>query len=187
MTRLVMIAGVVLMWALPGSTVGVAQQGTVNPDAKRLVEFNERVEQYLAMRNKADDGAPKLKETEKPAEIQTAQLSLATRIRAMRTGAKQGDIFTPATAAHFRRLLRPELDKATKDVIKDDNPGNFPFKVNDTYPDKEPRSTVPPNVLATLPDLPKDQAIEYRFINKHLILLDSRANLIIDYLPNAIP
>ena len=186
MTRLVMIASVVLMWALPGSTVGVAQQGTVNPDAKRLVEFNERIEQYLAMRNKADDGAPKLKETEKPAEIQTAQLSLATRIRAMRTGAKQGDIFTTATAAHFRRILRPELDKTTKDAIKDDNPG-IPFQGQRPYPEKEPLSTVPPNVLTTLPELPEDQEIEYRFVGKHLILLDSRANLIIDYLPNAIP
>ena len=187
MTRLGMFAIVVLMWALPGSVVGTAQDSTANPDAKRLVEFNERVEQYLSMRRKADDGAPVLKETEKPAEIQTAQLSLATRIRATRTGAKQGDVFTAATAAHFRRLLRPELDKGTKDSIEEDNPGKFPFKVNDTYPEKAPRSTVPPNVLATLPELPKDQGIEYRFIDKHLILLDTRANLIVDYLPNAIP
>jgi len=43
---------------------------------------------------------------------------------------------------------------------------------------------VPPNVLASLPPLPKD--IEYRFVNKHLILRDARANLIIDYIPNAL-
>jgi len=186
-TRLGMFAIVALMWALPGSASGTAQQATVNPDAKRLVEFDERLEQYLAMRKKADDGAPELKETEKPAEIQSAELSLAARIRATRTAARQGDIFTAATAAHFRRLLRPELDKGTKDSIKEDNPGKLPFKVNDTYPEKAPRSTVPPNLLATLPELPEDQGIEYRFIDKHMILLDTRANLIIDYLPNAIP
>ena len=186
MTRL-LTAVVVLTWALPGLAAGAAPQAPVNPDAQRLVEFKERIDQYIAMRNKADDGAPRLKETEEPSEIQNAQQSLAARIQAARPGAKQGDIFTAATAAHFRRLLRPELDKSTKDVIKEDNPGNFPFKVNDTYPEDQPRSTVPPNVLATLPELPKEQAIEYRFVNKHLILLDSRANLIMDYLPNAIP
>jgi hypothetical protein len=177
----------VLTWALPGLAVGAAPQAPVNPDAQRLVEFQERIDQYIAMRNKADDGAPRLKATEEPSEIQNAQQALAARIRAARPAAKQGDLFTAATAAHFRRLLRPELDKSTKDVIEEDNPGNFPFAVNDTYPEDQPRSTVPPNVLATLPGLPKDQAIEYRFVNKHLILLDARANLIMDYLPNAIP
>ena len=44
---------------------------------------------------------------------------------------------------------------------------------------------MPPNILAAMPALPKD--IEYRFIEKHLILRDARANLIIDYVPNAIP
>ena len=44
---------------------------------------------------------------------------------------------------------------------------------------------MPPNMLVALPALPKD--IEYRFIEKHLILRDARANLIIDYMVNAIP
>jgi len=40
-------------------------------------------------------------------------------------------------------------------------------------------------VLASLPPLPKD--LDYRFVDKHLILRDSRANTIIDYIPNAMP
>jgi hypothetical protein len=35
-----------------------------------------------------------------------------------------------------------------------------------------------------LPRLPAD--IEYRFVERHLILLDTRANLIVDRLPYAI-
>ena len=38
--------------------------------------------------------------------------------------------------------------------------------------------TVPPNILAALPKLPED--LEYRFVNKHMILLDVHANLIVD-------
>ena len=39
-------------------------------------------------------------------------------------------------------------------------------------------------LLASLPPLPEE--IEYRFVGKHLILRDAKANLIIDYIPNAI-
>jgi hypothetical protein len=86
----------------------------------------------------------------------------------------------------FKRLLRPEAkQQATKEAMKEDKPQVLSFKVNGPYPDKQPVGTVPPNVLAALPQLPKD--IEYRFIDKHLILRDARANLIIDYVLNAIP
>jgi hypothetical protein len=162
-----------------------AQKAQVNPDAQVLLDFKARVDNYVALRKKADDSAPPLKKTDDATELRAAQQALAERIGAARTPAKQGDIFTPEIAARFRKLLQPEAkDYGTKATIKDDNPGAFPFKVNGPYPSKEPLSTVPPNVLASLPPLPKD--IEYRFVNKHLILRDARANLIIDYIPNAI-
>ena len=50
--------------------------------------------------------------------------------------------------------------------------------------------TVPPNILAALPKLPED--LEYRFVNRHMILLDTHAH-IVDYVwthsvaPNAMP
>jgi hypothetical protein len=161
------------------------QKPDINPDAQVLLDFKARVDKYVELRKKADDSAPPLKKTDDAAELRTAQQALAERIGAARTPAKQGDIFTPEITARFRKLLRPELkDTGTKATIKDDNPGAIPFKVNGPYPSKEPLSTVPPNVLASLPPLPKD--IEYRFVNKHLILRDVKANLIIDYIPNAL-
>jgi hypothetical protein len=39
-------------------------------------------------------------------------------------------------------------------------------------------STVPPNVLAVLPKLPDD--LRYRFVGRHLVLLDVRSGLILD-------
>ena len=164
-----------------------AQKPAVNPDAQVLQEFKARVDKYVELRNKADknNSAPPIKKTDDPAELRSAQQALAERIGAARTPAKQGEIFTPEITARFRKLLRPEVNETgTKATIKDDNPGAIPFKVNGPYPSKEPLSTVPPNVLASLPPLPKD--IEYRFVNKHLILRDARANLVIDYIPNAL-
>jgi hypothetical protein len=177
------IATLVLILALPHAYA--PQQPPVNADAQVLLDFKERVDKYVELRKKADDSAPPMKKTDDAAELRLAQQGLAERIGAARAPAKQGDIFTPEITARFRKLLRPEAkDPGTKAAIKDDNPGSMPFKVNGPYPSKEPLSTMPPNVLASLPPLPKD--IEYRFVNKHLILRDVRANLIIDYIPNAI-
>jgi hypothetical protein len=161
------------------------QAPAANQDAQVLRDFKTRVDKYVDVRKTADDSAPSLEETADPAKIRAAQQSLAERIGAARRGAKQGEIFTPEITAYFRRLLRPEVKQGgTKNLIKDDNPGRVPFNVNGPYPEKEPLATVPPNVLASLPKLPKD--IEYRFVSKHLILRDARCNLVIDYIPNAI-
>jgi hypothetical protein len=172
--------------ASSGSTVRAQEKFENSPDAKVLGDFKARVEKYDELRKKADDSAPPLKESNSPAKIKDAQHALAERIGAARVGVKPGDIFTPEIAPVIRRLLRPEArQQPTKEVMKEDKPVILSFKVNGPYPDKQPVATVPPNLLAALPQLPKD--IEYRFIEKHLILRDARANLIIDYIPNAIP
>jgi hypothetical protein len=56
--------------------------------------------------------------------------------------------------------------------------------VNAKYPDSAPLPTVPPNLLAALPKLP--EGLEFRIINKDLILLDVDANLIVDFIRAAI-
>ena len=183
----VLITAVLSMSFLQGMHASAVQadKPAVNPEAKVLADFKTRIDGYVDLRKKADSGAPTLKETNEPAKIQMAQEALAKRIMTTRAHAKRGDIFTPEITLRFRRLLRPELkDPDTKQLIQEDNPGNVKFKVNGPYPDAEPLSTVPPNVLASLPQLPPD--LEYRFVGKHLILRDSRANLVVDYIANAI-
>lgn len=183
MTRLINVIAIVML-ALTSAVSG-RQAPPVNRGARVLADFKARVDKYVELRKKADDTATPLKKTNDPADIRVAQETLVERIGAARAGAKQGEILTPEIAAHFRRLLRPETkEQGTKALIKEDNPGSVPFKVNAPYPDKQPLSNVPPNVLATLPPLPKD--IDYRFVGKHLILRDTRANIIIDYMLNAI-
>ena len=60
-----------------------------------------------------------------------------------------------------------------------------PLVVNARYPDTVPVSTVPPQMLQTLPKLSED--LEYRFVHDDLILLDSHAHVIADFIPNAFP
>lgn len=163
----------------------------VNADAQLVADFTERLNKYDALRKKADDSAPPLKKTDQAGDIKAAQHALAERIGAARAGAKQGEIFTPEISAMFRRLIHPETkDPDTKALLKEKKdqpkPGSVPlWKIGMPYPEKEPLATMPPDVLERLPRLPKD--IEYRFVQKHLILRDVRANTVIDFAPNVIP
>jgi hypothetical protein len=44
---------------------------------------------------------------------------------------------------------------------------------------------MPPQVLAALPRLPED--LEYRFIGSRLILLDVHAQIVVDFIEDALP
>jgi hypothetical protein len=70
----------------------------------------------------------------------------------------------------------------------DENPVNpvaLKLTVNGRYPDTVPLTSIPPQVLQTLPKLSED--LEYRFIGDWLILLDVHAHLIADYIDDALP
>ena len=147
-------------------------------------EFNARVSAYSELRCTLEKGLPPLQVTDDPGEIKRAVHALADRIRRARAGAQPGEIFTPAISIEFRKVLLVEMSVDTWAAIMDDNPGAFSNRINDSYPDKRPRSTVPPNILAALPRLPDD--IEYHFVGRHLILLDTRSSLILDRISDAI-
>jgi hypothetical protein len=160
----------------------------VNADAAVLADFKARVDAYMKLRKEAVKDAPALKETKDPAKIKAAQDGMSTEIRAARANAKHGDIFTPEITAKFRRLLNPELKgddgRDAKAIIKDDAPTNITFKVNAKYPEGASVPTVPANLLVNLPTLP--EPLQYRIIEKHLLLLDEDADVIVDYALNII-
>jgi hypothetical protein len=161
----------------------------VNADAAALADFKSRVDKYLALKKQASGDAPALKETDDPAKIKAAQAGLGNAIRERRAAAKQGDIFTPEIARGFRQLLTPtvkgEDGQDAKKVMKDDAPATVPLKVNADYPEEKTLPTVPAKMLLNLPELPK--GIEYRIVNKTLILRDVDANIIVDFMTNAMP
>ena len=160
----------------------------VNPDAAVLADFKSRIDAYMKLRKEAVKDAPRLKETKDPAKIRAAQDAMSVEIRTARANAVHGDIFTPEITAKFRRLLSPELKgddgRDAKAIIKDDAPTNIPFKVNAKYPEGAPVPTVPASLLVNLPTLP--EPLQFRIIEKHLILVDEDADVIIDYALNII-
>jgi hypothetical protein len=182
-----MSAAVLALLAAPAR----AQEHATAADAPALAEFDARVQKYAALRDQLNKGAAKQRETEHPEKIAAAREALAAKIRAERAGAKPGDIFTPEIQERIRKLLAPEMagvkGKNTRGSIWDEGPGPGAFKleVNSIYPKDQPLGNVPPNVLKALPPLP--EGLEYRFAYRNLLLRDDQANLIIDFMPAAIP
>jgi hypothetical protein len=160
-------------------------------DRQALAEFDQRIKQYVSIRDEVNKGAAKQRETADAAQIAAAREMLAAKIQGKRATAKPGEIFTPYIQERFRKILAPEFKgvqgQNTKGSIKDEAPapGTVKLEVNAQYPKDQPLGTVPPNILEALPQLPV--GIEFRFIDRYLALRDAEANLIIDYMPAAIP
>ena len=162
----------------------------VNPNAAVMADFMARVEKYAELHKDLAKGSAKQKEDTSPDQINAQKKALAAKIQAARADSKQGEIFTPEIRQAFRRLLAPEVKgedgRDAKAMLKDDAPapGTVPFKVNATYPENQPKPTMPANLLMNLPTLP--EPLEYRVVGQHLLLIDTAADVIVDYMLNVI-
>ena len=147
-------------------------------------DFSERVSKYVELRSSLEGGLPELTVTDDPGEIWRAQRALANRIRVARAGARQGDIFTSTISAEFRNAILVETNPGTMAAIMDENPGELSRRINRAYPTGKPLASMPAGILAVLPRLPDD--LQYRFLGRALIVIDTRTNLIVDRMPCAI-
>ena len=158
-------------------------------DAAALATMNDRLKAYVEIHKKVEDDIPKRPTDATPEQIDAHQREFEKRIRAARASAKQGEIFTPEAQPVIRRLLAAVFDgpegKQLLASVLDENPAGMKLTVNMRYPDSVPVSTMPPEVLQTLPKLSED--MEYRFIGRHLILLDAHSHVVADFIPDAIP
>ena len=162
----------------------------VNPDAAAMADFKARVEKYAELHKDLAKGSAKQKDDTSAEQIHAQKQALVAKIQASRADARHGEIFTPEIRQAFRRLLVPEMKgpegRDAKAVLKDDAPasGTVPFKVNARYPENQPKPTMPANLLLNLPTLP--EPLEYRVVGQHLLLLDTSADIVVDYILNAI-
>jgi hypothetical protein len=180
---------------ISAATQQKAADDNANPEALVLVDFQKRVDAYMAIHKAAAKDSLPIKETKNPGEIKAAQQALGEKIRAARANAKPGDVLTPEIRNKFRRLMYPVVQgtagRETKEELSEDVherdegiPKKVTLKVNASYPEGNALPTTPPNVLASLPKIPEE--LEYRIIDKNLILRDVQANIIVDFIPNAI-
>jgi hypothetical protein len=181
-------------WWLP--ILAFAASGFANPsqpqEAKQATVFADRVQEYVKMQKDLEEsGSPAAgKSTKDSEQITDRQHALAGRIAAARRGSRQGDIFTHDVAEQFETIIRKAFKEpggqAMRRTIEERDPVKVVvLHVNDVYPEDLTRTTMPPTLLRRLPPLPKE--LVYRIIGRALILEDIKTNLIVDFIPNAIP
>jgi hypothetical protein len=162
------------------------------PDLKApgFQEFSDRVQKYVQLHKSVEATVPKLKATNEPELIVAHQKILARKIKAARAHAKRGDIFTPAAREAFLKAISSEFQGTQAPHAKATMRQGAPLTkvhlhVNEIYPESTPYTSVPPTMLQNLPKLPEEVA--YRAVSSDLVLLDVKANLVVDYLPGVIP
>ena len=178
----------------PPQNPQVQNQPTQNPapDLKSpgFQEFSDRVHKYVQLHKSVEATLPKLKATNEPELIVAHQKMLARKIKAARGHAKQSDIFTPAAKEDFVKAISNEFQgpqaSHAKATIKQGAPlRKVHLHVNEIYPESIPYTSVPPTMLQKLPKLSEEVA--YRAVSSDLVLLDVKANLVVDYLPGVLP
>jgi hypothetical protein len=165
-------------------------RGQTSPEISGYKEFGARVEAYEKLRKEAVKNVPALKKKSKPEEIATHHDALVNKIREMRSNAVRGDIFTPSATEAIARAIKsvyagPEAHGVRNTIQAGEPLAGFKVEVNQKYPENLPFTTMPPTLLSALPRLPDE--VVYRLIGTTLLLVDRRANIIIDFMPNAIP
>lgn len=158
-------------------------------EAQAVETFEAQVKEYRALHKKLESTVPGLPRHPTPEQVDKSQRALGDRIKSARRDAKPGEFFTPGMQAYVKRVLGAILSgpdgKVIRASIMDENPGVPSLTINERYPPSIPLATMTPHILAALPKLPED--LEYRFIGLRLILLDTQADIILDFAEGILP
>lgn len=160
----------------------------VNPQAAALKDFVDRARAYMELHQKLAAEAPPVSAHATPEELERHRQELTKAIRRARSGSRQGDVFTRHVDPLIRGIVRRDLrSRDLRDSLAalEEVPLTPRLRFNQPWPSNAARATVPARLLKSLPPLP--EGLEYRFLGRHLVLVDSTANLIVDYLTNVVP
>ena len=158
-----------------------------------LAEFNQEIEQYVLLHRQVEQEQqlPPQRLFDDADEMLKARAALADGIRAARPNARPGDIFTACPARFFKDIVLHTLATYGRDprhVIRALNenrePGAKLPAVNRRY-DWRLGAWMWPALLRALPPLPDE--LEYRMVDADLLVIDLRANIVVDILENAMP
>lgn len=153
-----------------------------------MKDFQARVAQYVKLRTKEAGKSPR--PTDATDKLADHRDQMADSIREVRSGARQGDVFTPPIAQYFRRQIAATLNgpqgARIRSSLKHGEPlHGVSLRVNEPYPQSLPLQSTPPSLLQNLPVLPKE--LQYRIVDSELVLLDTAPNVVVDYIPHVFP
>jgi len=167
-----------------GAALGVAQKKDPAVDS-----FERQVREYIELRNRVKENAPKLSKDSTPEQINAYRTTLQNSLRSARPNAKRGEFFRPETANYIRRTLKTEFQgkdrKELREQIFETETQGVVLRVNYPYAQSAELSEMPATLLTKLPQLPKE--LRYRFVGRNMLLVDRESDVIIDYMPDALP
>ena len=174
--------------AVSGAAAGQDRAG----DA--MHRFGEAVASYAALHRDVERRLPPLDVSGEAWNIFHAADARAEAIRAARPTARVGDIFNAEAGTLLRARIRATLLARGHDpaeilafMLEYDGepvPGETRPAVNGRFSWSWPSFMVP-CLFEVLPALPPE--LEYRFVERDLILIDIDANLVVDILEDAFP
>lgn len=180
----------IFIWIILFSVIGLPGQSSLSgTDKKVIADFEKQARKYVSLREKVAAGLPKLSDRATPEEIASHKAALQERVRASRTGARPGDIFSPAAVILIRSMIKEEFKgyeraELRQTVLEADTKG-VPIKINVPYPESKELVEMSPALLLRLPQLPKQ--LRYRYIGRSLAILDRDCSLIVDFMRDALP
>lgn len=171
------------------SNTATAQNVLSRQDKKIISAFEKQAKKYSKLRGRIEGKIPKLSKDATAEQIEAYKSAFQKSVQSARRGAKQGNIFTPAATELIRKIIKEEFKGKERvelrtEVLEADTKG-VPLKINFPYPDSKEQIEMPPTLLLSLPQLPKD--LRFRFLRRSLLLLDRENALIVDYMTNALP
>ena len=187
--RTLIVVAIVTATLLSASAMTAIQ--ALSPQEEKLLDdFAKNAKAYIDKEHALP--ADKLKPKSDIELLEKQRVALRDAVRQSRPDAKQGDFFTPPTATVFRKILAktmagPDGAKIKASLRHAEPEAPMKFVVNGDYPNRQgqPIQSMPPTMLQTLPALPK--GLEYSIAGNTLALRDTNANLVVDYLPDALP
>lgn len=168
----------------------LAEPVVVSPADKAAIDsFEKQVKSYIELRNKVRENAPKLSKDSTPEQIHAYRTTLENSLRSARANAKRGEFFLPATADFIRRTLKTEFQgkdrQELREKIFETETQGVVLRVNYPYAQTAEFSEMPATLLTKLPQLPKE--LRYRFVGRNMLLVDRESDVIIDFMPDALP
>ena len=161
-------------------------------EERALTEFDARIDHYVALHRRLERSLPPEQLFDDWEEMSEARDGLADAIRDARPNARPGDIFSPGFREVVTKRVEETLARADYDLaavlgaINDEVvPGGPRVKVNRRFPWEHVGAAMWPALLQVLPALPRE--LEYRFVDRDLVLVDLHADLVVDILKEALP
>ena len=165
------------------------QKATPSTDDAALQAFRKAIDDYLALHRRLHEEVPGHKPNSDAREVNAAADVLAAAIQRARPKARQGDFFSAApTGVIKRRVVDTVRTERLNTVLAgaDDEPPTITTpRIYMRFPASSQMASMPPSLLEVLPPLPSE--LEYRIVGSYLVLRDTHAAIILDYIAQAVP